>query len=293
LARRTVGRQRSPGDRCQGLTKGVWSLGRGPKGSIASVSRRSPYVRLSPGSHHITDIMAGLFRAKTRLSRRSKQAYAMTSSAVASKSGGRGPFSRPGNALPFGVIDRGMLVMKSILSLRLVLAVALTATVFEISPFPSVAQPALLPTGTVAQQKSLKEQLVGAWGYVSSNATRPDGTSLWGENANGLFILTESEHFSWQVFRSDRPKFASNNRLNATPDELKVTNQGSLAYFGTYSVDEADKTVTFRTQASTFPNSEGEVLKRVVTKLTADELIYTNPATTLGARIEAIWKRVK
>src|SRR6266852_2435015 len=97
----------------------------------------------------------------------------------------------------------------------------------------------------VAQQKSIKEQLVGTWGYVSSNATRQDGNSLWGEHANGLFILTESGYFSWQVFRSDRPKFASNNRLNATPDELKATNQGSLAYFGTYSVDEANNTVTF------------------------------------------------
>jgi hypothetical protein len=99
--------------------------------------------------------------------------------------------------------------------------------------------------------------------------------------------------FSWQVFRSDRPKFASNSRLNATAEELKATNQGSLAYFGTYSVDEADKTVTFRTEGSTFPNSEGEVLKRVITKLTADELIYTNPTTTLGAQVEAVWKRVK
>jgi hypothetical protein len=51
--------------------------------------------------------------------------------------------------------------------------------------------------------------------------------------------------------------------------------------------------VTFRTEGSTFPNSDGEVLKRVLTKLTADELIYTNPTTTLGARVEAVWKRVK
>jgi hypothetical protein len=150
----------------------------------------------------------------------------------------------------------------------------------------------LLSVDARAQQKSMKEQLVGTWRYVASNATRPDGSSLWGENANGLFILTENGNFSWQVFRSDRPRFASNNRLNASADELKATNQGSLAYFGTYSVDEADKTVTFRTGASTFPNSEGEVLKRLITTLTADELVYTNPATTLGARIEAAWRRV-
>jgi hypothetical protein len=145
----------------------------------------------------------------------------------------------------------------------------------------------------VAQQRSIKDQLVGTWSYVSSNAKRPDGTSLWGENPKGLFILTEGGSFSWQVFRSDRPKFASNSRLNATAEELKATNQGSLAYFGTYSVDEADKTVTFRTEGSTFPNSDGEALKRVITKLTADELIYTNPTTTLGAQVEAVWKRVK
>jgi len=152
---------------------------------------------------------------------------------------------------------------------------------------------AVLPNSALPQQKLIKDQLVGTWTYVSSNAKRTDGSPLWGENPKGLFILTESGHFSWQVFRSDRPKFASGNRLNATPDELRVTNQGSLAYFGTYSIDEAEKTITFRTEASTFPNSEGEVLKRVITKLTPEELVYTNPATTLGARIEAVWKRLK
>jgi Lipocalin-like domain len=151
---------------------------------------------------------------------------------------------------------------------------------------------AVFSNPALPQQKLIKGQLVGTWSYVSSNAKRPDGSPLWGENPKGLFILTESGHFSWQVFRSDRPKFASGNRLNATPDELKVTNQGSLAYFGRYSVDEAEKTVTFRTEASTFPNSEGEVLKRVITKLSSEELVYTNPATTLGARIEAVWKRL-
>jgi len=151
----------------------------------------------------------------------------------------------------------------------------------------------LLPEDASSQQKSLKEQITGAWIFVSSNAKGPDGALLWGSNPNGLFILADSGHFSWQVFRSDRPKFASNNRLNATAEELKAVNQGSLAYFGTYSVDEVDKTITFRTEASTYPNSSGEVLKRIITKLTADELVYANPATTLGAQVEAAWRRVK
>lgn len=147
-------------------------------------------------------------------------------------------------------------------------------------------------TATIAQQNSIKQQLIGAWNYVSSTAKAADGGPLWGSNPKGLFILTDTGHFSWQLFRSDRPKFASNHRLNGTPDELKADNQGSLAYFGTYSVNEATKTITFITEASTYPNGEGEVLKRIVTKLTADEFVYANPATTLGQKVEATWKRL-
>jgi hypothetical protein len=150
---------------------------------------------------------------------------------------------------------------------------------------------ALLSTAALAQQKSLKEQLVGSWAYVSSNAKLPDGSPMWGVTPKGLFIVAGDGHFSWQVFRSDRPQFT--NRLNATAEESRTTMQGSLAYFGTYSVNEADKIITFKTEGSTFPHSEGETLKRVIISLTADELIYTNPATTTGARIEAVWKRLK
>jgi len=101
---------------------------------------------------------------------------------------------------------------------------------------------ALLPRTALSQQKSLKEQIIGTWAYVSSTAKLSDGSPLWGANPKGLFILTENGHFSWQIFRSDRPKFALNDRLHVTPDEYTATMQGSLAYFGTYSINEADKT---------------------------------------------------
>jgi hypothetical protein len=47
----------------------------------------------------------------------------------------------------------------------------------------------LLPGVMLAQQKSIKEQLVGTWSYVSSNAKQPDGSPLWGANPKGLFIV--------------------------------------------------------------------------------------------------------
>ena len=150
------------------------------------------------------------------------------------------------------------------------------------------------PQGNAAaQQSSLKEQLVGTWTYVSSTAKLPDGSPQWGLNPKSLLIFTDNGRFSWQVFRSDRPQVASTDRRNATPDENKAIMQGSLAYFGTYSVNEADKTLISRIEGATFPNSEGEEQKRMITRLTADELRYANPETTLGASVEAVWRRVR
>ena len=150
------------------------------------------------------------------------------------------------------------------------------------------------PQGNVmAQQGSLKQQLVGTWTYVSSTAKLPDGSPLWGPNPRSLLIFTDNGRFSWQVFRSDRPHVGSNDRRSATSDENKGIMQGSLAYFGTYSVNEADKTLMSRIEGATFPNSEGEEQKRIITRLTADELRYANPETTLGASVEAEWRRVR
>ena len=119
------------------------------------------------------------------------------------------------------------------------------------------------------------------------------GAPCGGNNPKSLLIFRDNGYYTWHVFRSDRPKFASNNRMQGTPDENKATMQGSLAYFGTYSVNEGDKTVMFRVEGSTYPNSEGEELKRIITSLTTDELNYVNPSTSLGARVEAVFRRAK
>src|SRR5260370_23355352 len=101
------------------------------------------------------------------------------------------------------------------------------------------------PAGdAVGQSKSLKEQLVGTWTFVSSTTKLPDGSPAWGSNPKGLVIFTENGRYSSQLMRSDRPKFASNNRAHGTPEENKGTAQGTISSFGTYSVNEANKTYT-------------------------------------------------
>lgn len=40
--------------------------------------------------------------------------------------------------------------------------------------------------------------------------------------------------------RSDRAKYASNDLWRGTPEENKETADGTITYFGTYSINEAD-----------------------------------------------------
>jgi len=149
--------------------------------------------------------------------------------------------------------------------------------------------------GKAAAQAPLKDQLVGTWTVVSTDNIRPDGTrsQLFGPNPMGILVLDGNGRTAFMLMSSGRPKFASNNRNTGTPDENKATVQGSIAFFGTWSVSEADKTLTTRIEASTFPNQDGQEQKRIITSVTADELRYINPATTTGDRAETVWRRVK
>jgi lipocalin-like protein len=65
---------------------------------------------------------------------------------------------------------------------------------------------------------------------------------------------------------------------------------GTVAQFGTWSVDEASKTLIVRQEGSMFPNAIGTESKRSIT-LTGDQLTMINPAPASGGRSESVWKR--
>jgi len=146
---------------------------------------------------------------------------------------------------------------------------------------------------SVGQQKSLKDLLVGTWTAVSFTAVADDGTRTdpFGPNPKGVMIFTSDGHFSLLQARPDLPKIAANSILKATPEEAMAVVQGSIAYYGEYSVNEAEKTFSVRILASTFANMIGPEQKRVVTSLTSDELKFTNPRIPAGLTLQTAWKR--
>lgn len=154
---------------------------------------------------------------------------------------------------------------------------------------------AMAPSTALSQQKSLKEQLIGAWTLVSADNVAPDGAKrqLFGPKPNGILILEASGRYALVQTRPDRPKFKGNNRLQGTPEEIKAAWDGAVAQFGTWSVNEADKTISLRIEGAVYPNQEGRETKRPILSLTADELKWANPEPGSGGRSENLYKRAK
>ena len=138
---------------------------------------------------------------------------------------------------------------------------------------------AALATGQAgAQQKSLREQIVGTWNFVVAEVVAPDGKKSFpfGETPKGVLIFTADGHFAQIHVASDVPKIASNNRLTGTPEEYAAIMRRSLSVFGSYSVNEEKKTDTYKIVSATYPNWQGEAQERSIDKLTADEFVNTN-----------------
>jgi hypothetical protein len=141
----------------------------------------------------------------------------------------------------------------------------------------------VIAAGEAAAQ-SLKERIVGTWEFVVAEVTAADGKKSFpfGETPKGILIFTPDGRFAQIHVAADVPKFASGNRLTGTAEEYAAINRRSLAVFGTYTVDEDKKTVTYKIVSSTFPNWEGEAQTRTIDKLTTDEFVNTNPNVAGG-----------
>jgi Lipocalin-like domain len=148
----------------------------------------------------------------------------------------------------------------------------------------------LMPGSTFAQTA---KDLVGTWKPVSTVVTGPDGrkSEPFGPNPNSILVFDANGRFVLVNTRPDLPKFASNNRMQGTAEENKAVVQGSIAYFGTYSV--VDKVIMHKVEGSTWPSWIGTDQKRTITSFTGDDLTLANPAASVGGTGETKYKRVK
>ena len=140
----------------------------------------------------------------------------------------------------------------------------------------------------MAQGKRInKQQLVGTWKLVSAD------TAVFGQNPKGILVFDRNGNYSLTIMRSDLPKLAA-AAGKGTAEENQAIMAGMVTSFGTYSLNEADKTITTHVEGSSYPNLAGGEQRRVISSLTRDELKYNNPTAVFGAPNAAtVWRRAK
>ena len=146
----------------------------------------------------------------------------------------------------------------------------------------------LLSSNALAQQKSLKEQLVGTWTLVSVVEVYQDGRreNPWGLAVKGAVSFDGNGKVLLMIIGAD---------LSAPSGKPQESSRMVVAYFGTYSVDEAAKTVTYTAERATTPNFDGLARKASV-RLSGDELMQTSAsiATPQGTFTpNLVFKRAK
>jgi Lipocalin-like domain len=145
---------------------------------------------------------------------------------------------------------------------------------------------------TMIAMAQTAENLVGTWELVSIVNTAKDGTKIdvFGPTPKGVIIFGRDGHFAQFLMRPDLPKFASDNRLKGTPDENKAIVEGSIAYFGTYSV--TDKVVTQHIEASTWPSWTATDQKRSIIYAN-DQITLMSATASIGGSNVSVWRRIE
>ena len=109
----------------------------------------------------------------------------------------------------------------------------------------------------------------------------------------GFLVFDGNDHFLIVIARSGPCRFAFTSGQARTPGENQATLQRSIACFGTYSINDADHTISAHIEGSSFPKWIGTAQTRQFT-VTGEKLKWTNSSPSGGAgTADLVWKRVK
>ncbi|WP_161993483.1 lipocalin-like domain-containing protein [Muricoccus nepalensis] len=128
---------------------------------------------------------------------------------------------------------------------------------------------------------------------VSVVSQADDGTrgEPFGPGPKGVMIFTRDGHFSLFQSRAELPRLAASDRARATPEEAMTVVRDSIAYYGTYAVDETNRSLSITLEGSTYANLLGPSQRRIITSLTVNELQFSNPRTPSGMTLQTSWRR--
>jgi hypothetical protein len=94
------------------------------------------------------------------------------------------------------------------------------------------------------------------------------------------------------IGKRDRPKLSSRDRTQITPADIGKVALAFAANAGTWSVNEADKTMVRKYEAAFVPNNDGMEFKLAIS-LTGDQLQLTDSAPAVGGTTVSVYRRAK
>jgi hypothetical protein len=135
---------------------------------------------------------------------------------------------------------------------------------------------------------AVREKFLGVWKLVSYDSHPQDGPirQIYGPNPIGRITYDKAGHMSAFLMRPGR-KPAQNPRA-ATVEELREIQSGFVAYFGTFDVDEAAKTVIHHVTGALNPAWPGTDLRRTY-EFSGDKLTLTAASGT--GKIVLVWQK--
>ena len=141
--------------------------------------------------------------------------------------------------------------------------------------------------------KSTSQSITGTWALTGAERLLPDGTRVsdYGPNPHGLVIFTGDGYYSVQIYRAERKKFSSGDKLKGTPEEYKDASLSMSVHFGRYTIDEAKGTITFHIDRAGFPDWDDTTQVRAY-ELKGDELSWKVPPRPDGSVPITILRRV-
>ncbi|MGO1002212.1 lipocalin-like domain-containing protein [Lysobacter sp. CA196] len=135
--------------------------------------------------------------------------------------------------------------------------------------------------------------LQGTWSLVAADKLLPNGetTRDYGENPKGRLVVDTKGRYSLQIFKSERPHFASDSKADGSVDEFRSAVMGSSTHYGRLTIDERAGVLAFSIEGSSFPNWEGTTQKRQY-QFNGAELRYQVPPRADGSIPVSVWKRL-
>ena len=138
--------------------------------------------------------------------------------------------------------------------------------------------------------------LVGRWRLVSYEACTSAGETRYplGRHVVGQLFYDVRGNMSAHAMRVDRSMFVSDDSGSGTDAEVRAAFEGHTSYFGTYTIDPSNRTVTHHVHGASYPNWMGHDQIRYY-RIDGPHLVLSSPPILhRGESLEYIltWERI-